>query len=841
MDPAWVLQQRDSYSSCWRGRRQQSQTHINKWLRLLTKQNILNNQLHFLHRCKKHGLIPHGLRIRIPKNVLQSEYGKNFSQKGNWSMLRNTISDIYYKLKLLQNDILILKDFISTKYYLGETWMKNTTIWLTKIAQWKSRESKLRLHSKYKYLVVEKQTQLRAQNEEKNRIAIAKFKCDRTIIYNDSGIELSNDESELLSLGLNFCIAPKKFPLVEHITAIEQLCEIIDERDQSDRSQTIRNIAMKHLRRGTQMKIRSNITNSEKRAIKSLQTKSENRNIMVVKADKGRACKLENEQSYIQKEADQISKGDYKKERKAEKTILDNIRKKLKAELVKMGYKTLKEQKRFLVSSPYIAKAYLLCKVHKVEPVYHPARMIVSQINDPTYLMSKILTDILNPLDETADSFIKSSVHLKEHLKILSIDPDCFLSTCDATNLFPSIPVKQTLGITFDLLKKDKTLNERTKWTPKQIVNLMEICLETYFKSYDGTIYTQTDGTPIGKSISGPMAGIYLRWFEYTFIRNSEFNSQILLWKRMRDDVLIVWKKCVSFDLQDLKTYLNSIEERVQWTMDLEERRQLPFTDILISRKDDKLITKVYRKATHTNKYINWRSCNAKEVLIGTMKTLIFRAYKLCDLPEDLNEELLFLKDTFIANDFPPKVVDRVFASYKPDQKEENEQFDYTLTVPFIPGFSENLKRELRKLGVRVAFRKGRTLESILCRLKFREPFEKSKNNIYKRNCKNCNFTYIGETSQYQQCRDRGHKDAIKACDANNSFYDHLKRNPTHEINWDDVSYLDKDNNTGRRLIKEALYINAFDEGNLMNLKNPKPINPIWNEFRTFIRKNTKL
>jgi len=223
------------------------------------------------------------------------------------------------------------------------------------------------------------------------------------------------------------------------------------------------------------------------------------------------------------------------------------------------------------------------------------------------------------------------------------------------------------------------------------------------------------------------------------------------------------------------------------------------------------------------------------------MKTLIFRAYKLCDLPEDLNEELLFLKDTFIANDFPPKVVDRVFASYKPDQKEENEQFDYTLTVPFIPGFSENLKRELRKLGVRVAFRKGRTLESILSRLKFREPFEKSKNNIYKRNCKNCNFTYIGETSQYQQCRDRGHKDAIKACDANNSFYDHLKRNPTHEINWDDVSYLDKDNNTGRRLIKEALYINAFDEGNLMNLKNPKPINPIWNEFRTFIRKNTKL
>ena len=169
----------------------------------------------------------------------------------------------------------------------------------------------------------------------------------------------------------------------------------------------------------------------------------------------------------------------------------------------------------------------------------------------------------------------------------------------------------------------------------------------------------------------------------------------------MRDDVLIIWKKCADFDLNDFKQYLNSLENRVQWTMELEENNTLAFTDILITRKDDKLITKFYRKATHTNKYINWRSCNAKEILIGTMKTLIFRAHKLCDLPEDLQEELLFLKDTFISNDFPPKVVDRVFASYKPGGEKDNTQsFNYTLTLPFGPGFSENLKRELQKQGI---------------------------------------------------------------------------------------------------------------------------------------------
>ena len=139
--------------------------------------------------------------------------------------------------------------------------------------------------------------------------------------------------------------------------------------------------------------------------------------------------------------------------------------------------------------------------------------------------------------------------------------------------------MKQTLQITYDLLKKDKELSGRTKWTPRQIINLMEICLETYFKSYNGTIYTQTDGTPIGKSISGPMAGIYLRWFEYTFVRNSKFSSQILLWRRMRDEVLIIWKKCANFDLNDFKQYLNSLEKRVQWTMELEEHNTFTFTD----------------------------------------------------------------------------------------------------------------------------------------------------------------------------------------------------------------------------------------------------------------------
>ena len=56
-------------------------------------------------------------------------------------------------------------------------------------------------------------------------------------------------------------------------------------------------------------------------------------------------------------------------------------------------------------------------------------------------------------------------------------------------------------------------------------MKLLEIAMETYFKTKDGRIYFQTDGTPIGKSILGPLAGMFMNWFEKTFVfNNPRFN-----------------------------------------------------------------------------------------------------------------------------------------------------------------------------------------------------------------------------------------------------------------------------------------------------------------------------
>ena len=62
-------------------------------------------------------------------------------------------------------------------------------------------------------------------------------------------------------------------------------------------------------------------------------------------------------------------------------------------------------------------------------------------------------------------------------------------------------------------------------------------------------------------------------------------------------------------------------------------------------------------KPTRTQQYINWNSNHPKNLLLGVMKGLIHRAHILCDEKEDLMEELCLLRDVFILNGYPVKLV----------------------------------------------------------------------------------------------------------------------------------------------------------------------------------------
>ena len=98
-------------------------------------------------------------------------------------------------------------------------------------------------------------------------------------------------------------------------------------------------------------------------------------------------------------------------------------------------------------------------------------------------------------------------------------------------------------------------------------------------------------------------------------------------------------------------------------------------------------------------------------------------------MKEDLLNELQLLKDVFIANGYPRKLVEKTINdSWKSELKkqideslydenrqddekpEENPGYFDTLNVPYIAGFSERLSTALRRINIGVTFSKGKTL-----------------------------------------------------------------------------------------------------------------------------------
>ena len=68
---------------------------------------------------------------------------------------------------------------------------------------------------------------------------------------------------------------------------------------------------------------------------------------------------------------------------------------------------------------------------------------------------------------------------------------------------------------------------------------------------------------------------------------------------------------------------LNYKEPKIEFTIEREKNGILAFLDISIQRRSDKLITRVYRKETHTQRYIHWRSNHSKNCKLGAIKCLI--------------------------------------------------------------------------------------------------------------------------------------------------------------------------------------------------------------------------
>ena len=481
--------------SDWNKKRQQAQPFINRIRSAMEKKTRWIEQIGFLRRCQKEGLTPKGLRVKLPMSISKSHQGERVKARSEKRVLKKTISDLFVKIKAMDMRIAGLRLQLRQDFGFSVHWIQKMENWVMKSLGKMRAEIKKRLLGKLRNLRVAKLKQ-KMNLDKKN-----KPRLDKKVVYNFSSKKLTEEQLELLSLGLNFGIAPRRFPLVEYVTATELLCQRLEEAgddESQEKARMIRNEVFLHLKRGYKMKLKSNLSPEQRQILKELK---EDDSIIICPADKGKAVVVEDRETYLAKTQDQIHEGNYELSNKNEKTILRKLHRKIIDQLRDMGITEFKEQRRYTVTGPVMASMALLIKVHKQN---FPGRAYVSQIDDPSYKVCEELTRILNPIDEKGDSFIRDTYHFKEMLDGIGIMKDDLMGTLDIVGMFPNIPVKKTLEVVREELLNDDTLGSRTKWEIDDIIKLLEITIETYFKTLDGKIYFQRDGLPIGKSISKP-------------------------------------------------------------------------------------------------------------------------------------------------------------------------------------------------------------------------------------------------------------------------------------------------------------------------------------------------
>ena len=266
--------------------------------------------------------------------------------------------------------------------------------------------------------------------------------------------------------------------------------------------------------------------------------------------------------------------------------------------------------------------------------------------------------------------------------------------------------------------------------------------------------------------------------------------------------------------------------------MELETNMSLPFLDVLISRKEDgSLAHQVFRKKTHTEKYLHANSHHFPPQKLGIITTLATRAHRISD-GDHIDQELEHLHQVFRMNGYDSKQIKKIISKIKRNKNkiknvnknDQSKEEGKKIFLPYIKGTTDKLSKTLGKRGFKVLFTPPNSIRKMVDSLK--DPIEPTHfKGVYSIPC-SCNKPYIGETGRSIGTRLKEHGADLRHDRYKRSALAEHAHLTQHQICLENAVVVAREDNIAKRKIREKIEINmAMD---CLNRDDGKKLSDTW-------------
>lgn len=369
---------------------------------------------------------------------------------------------------------------------------------------------------------------------------------------------------------------------------------------------------------------------------------------------------------------------------------------------------------------------------------------------------------------------------------------------------------------------------------------MIEVILTNNYFSFDHKHYKQISGTPMGSCISPSVADLVLDVLIDETMKKIHFEVPFI--KKYVDDLITIVPEN---EINTILDVFNSYNEAIQFTIEVEKNRRLPFLDMLIEHHPNGTLTTCwYRKPTSSGRILNYYSNHPMQQKISTAIGLIDRVTRLTNDPTVNTRQII--QNSLERNGFPSKLVFRLVKSRtqlsvsdttisaRNNRVQSNISFYRSLI--YIRSLSDKVKKTLRICYPEVAISlvPNNNINWLFTRLKDKRDKLSQSCVVYSIPCSSCEKCYVGQTIQHLRKRvsnhltqHRKHQELLEELDEASSNLDDVVTNleclakkttliqhsifTGHLFEYRNVSILGKETNRQKLNFLEMLYISQKD------------------------------